>query len=93
MADIPIPSKEQVDYITIIVGWVWKIGAVFLSFVGGVISAAWVLRGYADRLTKVEEFQKQCAGDTIKKIDANIDWIVKTGLREVHERIDAIKDK
>jgi hypothetical protein len=63
-----------------------KIAGVFLSFVGGIVTATWVvankLRGYDDRLKSVESAQKTCQGITLVKIDQKLD--------RIHERIDDI---
>lgn len=90
---IPMPSEEE----KVVLEWIAKIIGGILSFVAGIVIAAWTLgyklKGYEDRLSTVEEFQKKCAGNTLEKIDNKIDWIIQEGLPAVHSRVDSIKDQ
>lgn len=79
-------NPGQPEELGVIAGIILKIGGVFLSFVGGVVTATWVvankLRGYDDRLTHIESTQAKCQGTVLTQIDKKLD--------RIHERIDDI---
>ena len=63
-----------------------KIACFFLSFVGGIVTATWVVagkvKGFEDRLVAVETAQLNCQKNTLGNIDKKLD--------RIHERIDDI---
>jgi len=66
-----------------------KIAGVFLSFVGGIVTATWVVagkvKGMEDRLGKVEATQNRCQIETLGEI--------KDGIKELNLKIDSIPDQ
>jgi hypothetical protein len=77
------PGQEELGFVAEIG---LKIAGVFLSFVGGIVTATWVvankLRGYDDRLSTIEAAHKACQNGTLVRIDEKLD--------KIHERIDEI---
>jgi hypothetical protein len=77
------PGQEELGFVAELG---LKIAGVFLSFVGGIVTATWVvankLRGYDDRLKTIEEAHVKCQNVTLAKIDQKLD--------RIHERIDDI---
>jgi len=71
----------------------WMFGAV-VTFTSGVITATSVIigkvQGWENRLSTVEENQKKCQSGPLTKIDEKLDFIIESGLPEVHRRIDAV---
>ena len=81
-----------------------KIVGVFLSFVGGIVTATWMVagkvKGMEDRLEKVESTQNRCQVETlgeikdgINKLNLKIDSIpeqLDNKLGRTHERIDEL---
>ena len=91
---MPIQPSEDTSYIIEIVA---KIVGVFLSFVGGIVTATWVVRGkiqgFDDRLKNVETVQMKCQGHTLVQIDnklKDIDDKLDNKLDRIHERIDEV---
>jgi len=63
-----------------------KIAGFFVSFVGGIVTATWVvaskMKGIDDRLKSVEAMQNKCQNNTLARIDDKLD--------SIHRRIDEI---
>jgi len=89
------------DSTEIIIGWVMKIGGVFVAFVGGIISATAAvtlkMKGYDDRIGSIENAQKRCQSEVlssiVEKLDAlpdNIGDRMEKKFNRVHDRIDAL---
>lgn len=92
---MPIPPELMPNEETSIL---WKIvlgifGAV-VTFTSGVITATTVIvgkvQGWENRLSTVEDNQKKCQNGPLTKIDEKLDFIIESGLPEVHKRIDAV---
>lgn len=79
---MPITDPDN----SFIIELAWKIAGAFVTFVGGIVTATWVvsgkIRGFDDRLKSVENTQSTCPGKTLVKIDEKLD--------RIHERIDEI---
>ena len=65
-----------------------KIAGIFLSFVGGVVTATWIVagrvKGMENRLEKVEATQNKCQVETLGEI--------KKGIGTLNNKIDLIPD-
>ena len=79
MAPVPVPDPSEAT------PWLefgWKLAGYFFAFVGGIVSATWVIakkvNGYDARIEALEKGQEGIAG----KIDGKLD--------RLHQRIDEL---
>lgn len=86
----PITQPDEYEKI---LGWAMKIGAIFVTFVSGIVTATWLvadrLHGFEKRIAEsdaalkhVADAQTACRTVTLAKIDEKLD--------RIHERIDDI---
>lgn len=85
----------------IIIGWAVKIGAMAITFIGGIITATVTItrkmQGYDLRIELLEKNQKKCQSEVLQKISDKIDNLPESigekmdeRLNRVHDRIDKI---
>lgn len=86
---------------SVLLSWLLKIIGMLLSFIGGVVTATWIVatkvKGFDDRLRVIESIQRDCPGkamagldEQLAKLPDKIEEKMEKKFERVHERIDEV---